>query len=166
MRFSALFCCGSTHVKSVHSDEEPNANGKPISQKVSEEPLGLLSHVLISLALTQVAAPVISEPVHTAPATKAPAPKKQKSEPFTPTRALTLFSTYADKDDVNVIGPEGYQQLCSDANMNLEGTQPLILAWQIGTSEMGKITKDEWVKWTNTIKCVAIYFTGVYVGSS
>ncbi|KAF5330402.1 hypothetical protein D9619_005606 [Psilocybe cf. subviscida] len=136
MRFSALFCCGSTHVKSVHSDEEPTANRKPISQKV--------------------APPVTSEPVHTAPATKAPAPKKQKSEPFTPARALALFSTYADKDEADVIGPEGYQQLCSDANMNLEGTQPLILAWQIGTSEMGKITKDEWVKWTNTVKISSV----------
>jgi DCN1-like protein 4/5 len=74
------------------------------------------------------------------------------NEPYTSQRSLSLFKSYADSDDPNVIGPEGYEKLCSDANLPLDGALPLILAWQVGSKEMAKITKDEWTSGTESLK--------------
>jgi hypothetical protein len=84
------------------------------------------------------------------------APAKQKAVPapkpsatpaaYTHSRALSLFKTYADPDDPNVIGPEGFQQLCTDADISMEGALPLILAWQLDAKEMAKFAKDEWFR--------------------
>jgi DCN1-like protein 4/5 len=76
------------------------------------------------------------------------------SEPYTPQRSLSLFKRYADSDNPNVIGPEGYTKLCTDADLPLEGALPLILAWQLGSKEMAKITKDEWTSGTDSLKLV------------
>jgi len=80
--------------------------------------------------------------------------KPAKVEPYTPQRALELFATYADEDDTSVIGPEGFEKLCNDAEMPMEGTRPLIFAWQMNAKEMGKVSKDEWVKGMAALKCV------------
>ncbi|KAI0933574.1 hypothetical protein AcW1_005371 [Taiwanofungus camphoratus] len=77
----------------------------------------------------------------------APKPKSTKaapSEPYSATNAATLFSAYADEDDPSVIGPEGFERLCSDMDVSLEGPLPLILAWQMNAKEMAKISKGEW----------------------
>jgi DCN1-like protein 4/5 len=79
------------------------------------------------------------------------------SEPYTPQRSLALFRKYVDSDDSNVIGPEGYEKLCSDASFPLEGLLPLLLAWQLGSKEMGKITKDEWTLGMGSLKSVTIF---------
>ncbi|KAI3610803.1 dcn1-like protein 4 [Moniliophthora roreri] len=74
------------------------------------------------------------------------------SELYTPANALTLFNKYADASEPDVIGPEGLETLCKDADISMEGVQPMILAWQMHAKEMGKFTKDEWVKGTTTLK--------------
>jgi DCN1-like protein 4/5 len=74
------------------------------------------------------------------------------TEAYTPQRSLALFKKYADSDDPNVIGPEGFERLCTDANFPLDGPLPLILAWQLCAKEMAKITKDEWTSGTDLIK--------------
>jgi DCN1-like protein 4/5 len=71
---------------------------------------------------------------------------RQAFESYDSTRALTLFKKYADADDPNVIGPEGFTQLCTDAQMPMEGALPLVLAWQLQAKEMGKLTKNEWLQ--------------------
>jgi DCN1-like protein 4/5 len=86
-------------------------------------------------------------------------PTSLKYEPYTAQRALALFAKYADSDDPNVIGPEGFETLCTDAGIPLDGALPLILAWQLNAQEMAKISKDEWVKGTATLKCVLILFS-------
>lgn len=95
--------------------------------------------------------------------TKAPAVKPTKpakpakpSEPalYTPAASTSLFSSYAAPDDPSVIGPEGFEQLCSDAEVSLEGALPLILAWQMGAGEMAKISKQEWEKTTADLRYV------------
>jgi DCN1-like protein 4/5 len=43
-----------------------------------------------------------------------------------------------------VIGPGGLEKLCTEADIPLDGAQPLILAWQLKSSEMGKFTRAEW----------------------
>ena len=84
-----------------------------------------------------------------------PPPKKpEKNEKYTAQRALQLFNTYAEKDDNDVITTTGFEQLCSDANIPFDGALPLILAWQMGSKEMGRITKDEWVTGTSSLRCV------------
>ncbi|KAF9533520.1 Cullin binding-domain-containing protein, partial [Crepidotus variabilis] len=92
----------------------------------------------------------------TAPANTAPAKKAGKVEPYTAQRALDLFNTYADPDASDTIGPDGFQQLCEDAGMPMEGARPLIFAWQTDSPEMGKITKDEWVKTMSTFKIASM----------
>ncbi|KAF8162868.1 Cullin binding-domain-containing protein [Crassisporium funariophilum] len=99
-------------------------------------------------------APPISVPV-VKPAS--PVRKIPKNEPpFTHQRALDLFKTYADGDDANVIGPEGFERLCAEADIPLDGALPLILAWQMESKEMAKITKEEWVKGTSSLKYTSV----------
>ena len=78
----------------------------------------------------------------------------RKAETYSPQCALELFNGYTKKDDKTVIETEGFEQLCSDANIAMDGALPLILAWQMDSKEMGKITKDEWVKGTSSLRCV------------
>jgi hypothetical protein len=77
-----------------------------------------------------------------------------KADVYTPADALKLFKDYADDDDENVIGPEGLERLCNDAEIPLDGAMPMILAWQFEASEMMKFTKEEWTKGTASLKYV------------
>lgn len=76
-----------------------------------------------------------------------PQPKESQeapTEPYTPQRAQVLFNSFADEDDSDVIGPGGLEKLCTEADIPLDGAQPLILAWQLKGSEMAKFTRVEW----------------------
>lgn len=77
-----------------------------------------------------------------------------KEEPYTSERALALFSTYADPDEPNVIGPEGFEKLCQDSGLPMDGPVPLLLAWQVEAKEMAKISKEEWTKGSKSLRCV------------
>lgn len=92
-----------------------------------------------------------SKPAKTPPKAK-PAVDPSKSTPYTPERAADLFSQYADEDDADVIGPEGFEKLSTEAGISLEGALPLILAWQLGGTELAKIKKAEWEKGTAELK--------------
>ncbi|KAL0947512.1 hypothetical protein HGRIS_013611 [Hohenbuehelia grisea] len=88
--------------------------------------------------------------------TKAPSavtatPAPISFEPYSAARAQSLFTQYADSDDPEVIGPEGFTQLCSDADVPLEGALPLIMAWQLDCKEMAKISKAEWTAGTASL---------------
>ncbi|KAF5379881.1 hypothetical protein D9757_007207 [Collybiopsis confluens] len=87
-----------------------------------------------------------------APTTEVDANGTINWEPYSAARALTLFENYADDDDPSAIGPAGLENLCNDAKIPMEGAMPLILAWQLNAEEMGKFTKDEWVKGTSKLK--------------
>ncbi|EKM55958.1 uncharacterized protein PHACADRAFT_256933 [Phanerochaete carnosa HHB-10118-sp] len=65
-------------------------------------------------------------------------------ELYTPSRATALFTAYADEEDSTTIGPEGFERLCNDADIPLEGAKPLILAWLLRAAEMAKVSKTEW----------------------
>lgn len=39
----------------------------------------------------------------------------------------------------------------------MEGSAPLILAWQMEAKEMAKISKEEWVKGTSALRCVCSF---------
>lgn len=89
-------------------------------------------------------------------AAEQPKPKFKQpivTDHYTPQRSLTLFKVYADKD-TGIIGPEGFEQLCTDSNIPLDGAVPLILAWQLGAKEMAQISEDEWVTGMDTLKYV------------
>jgi len=66
------------------------------------------------------------------------------SELYSAQRATSVFDAYAEPDDPSSIGAEGFERLCSDMNVSLEGALPLLLAWQMKASEMAKITRSEW----------------------
>ncbi|KAI0059123.1 DUF298-domain-containing protein [Artomyces pyxidatus] len=75
------------------------------------------------------------------------APEPAKYEPYNAVNAATLFARYADADDPSVIDPEGFERLCTDAGIPLDGAMPLLLAWQLDAKEeMAKIPRDAWVK--------------------
>ncbi|KAG7453051.1 uncharacterized protein BT62DRAFT_977522 [Guyanagaster necrorhizus] len=80
-----------------------------------------------------------------------------KLEPYASARSVALFETYADPDTSDVIGPEGLEKLCSDANIPMEGALPLLFSWQLEAQEMGKFTKGQWIKWTSARKYVSLF---------
>ena len=91
----------------------------------------------------------------TTPAVKPSKPvKSSESAPYSAAAAVSLFDSYADPDDPTVIGPEGFERFCSDAEVSLEGALPLILAWQVNASEMAKINRPEWEKASSELRCV------------
>ncbi|KAL1744200.1 Cullin binding-domain-containing protein, partial [Schizophyllum fasciatum] len=69
-----------------------------------------------------------------------------KYQPYTSARAQAVFNAYADADDADVIGAEGFMRLCADAGMAMEGALPLVLAWHLQCQEMAKISRAEWMK--------------------
>jgi DCN1-like protein 4/5 len=77
-------------------------------------------------------------------------------KPYSPALAVSIFNTYADPDsmatDEPAIGPEGFEKLCNDAQIPLDGALPLVLAWILDAKEMAKIWKDEWVKATGKLQ--------------
>ncbi|OBZ75667.1 DCN1-like protein 4 [Grifola frondosa] len=73
-------------------------------------------------------------------------------EPYSATRASDVFKSYVDPDDSTVIGPEGFERLCTDMGISLEGALPLILAWQMHAAEMAKISFKEWEKGTEGLR--------------
>ena len=72
-------------------------------------------------------------------------------------RAETLFSQFADEDSPDVIGAEGFERLCKEAQVPLDGALPLLLAWQFGSHEIAKISKQEWMEITAALRCVASF---------
>jgi len=67
-------------------------------------------------------------------------------------RAGALFSQFVDEDSPDVIGAEGFERLCNQAQVPLDGALPLLLSWQLDSQEMGKISKEEWMKATAELR--------------
>lgn len=139
MRFSFL-CCSSHAARNFDSDDH--------------------DETATSSVHTNGTATLKSPPV---PAKKPPPAKPKKAaepapqfEPYSATQATSLFATYADADNQDVIGPEGFEKLCGDTEISLEGALPLVLAWQLGATEMAKITREEWEKSTAELRCVLL----------
>jgi DCN1-like protein 4/5 len=66
------------------------------------------------------------------------------AETYSLAEGKKLFDVYADEDEKDVISPEGYTRLCSDAGIDLEGALPLVLSWQFAAKEMASISRSEW----------------------
>jgi DCN1-like protein 4/5 len=75
-----------------------------------------------------------------------------KLDMYSEQRAETLFSQFADEDSPDVIGAEGFERLCKEAQVPLDGALPLLLAWQFGSHEIAKISKQEWMEGTATLR--------------
>ncbi|PAV23305.1 hypothetical protein PNOK_0037300 [Pyrrhoderma noxium] len=63
-------------------------------------------------------------------------------------RITDFYIPYMDADNPQVMGAEGFERLCSDAGIPMDGSRPLLLAWQLGAKELGTFTLEEW---TNTL---------------
>lgn len=85
---------------------------------------------------------------------KSGAARASAPEPYSDAHAKQLFATYQDPDTPGEIGPEGFEKLCTDLDISLEGALPLVLAWQLNGSEMAKFTEEEWVKGTSELRYV------------
>lgn len=85
-------------------------------------------------------------------AKKTPSEAAAKSEVYSVQRAEALFFQFADEDNPDVIGAEGFERLCSQAEVPLDGALPLLLSWQLDSHEMGKISREEWLKATAVLR--------------
>lgn len=92
---------------------------------------------------------------------------KDAPKPYTSALALSLFNTYADPDTTATnepaIGPEGFEKLCNDAQIPLDGALPLVLAWILDAKEMGKIGKSEWVKATGMLQISSLHSLSIAI---
>ncbi len=77
-----------------------------------------------------------------------------KPEPYSEGCARQLFKTYEDPDTPGEIGPEGFEKLCTDLDISLEGALPLVLAWQVHATEMARFKEAEWLKGTGELRYV------------
>ncbi|KAM5542606.1 hypothetical protein V8D89_003567 [Ganoderma adspersum] len=75
-----------------------------------------------------------------------------KSEPYSEGSARQLFKAYEDQDTPGEIGPEGFEKLCTDLDISLEGALPLVLAWQMHATEMARFKEAEWLKGTGELR--------------
>ncbi|KAF5358096.1 hypothetical protein D9756_001970 [Leucocoprinus leucothites] len=133
MPFCSLFLCWSSNqTKRIYSDEDHKVKQSKSSSSTHIETLAANSKPPESPQTVAIAT--------------------VDDVPYTPQHALTLFEDYADPDEPNVIGPEGFEKLCNDANLSMEGSVPLILAWQMNAKEMAKISKEEWVSGTKDLR--------------
>ena len=114
----------------------------------------IFSH-LCCVRNTQIAYDDVSNDI-AAGTVKPEAPKKPaKPEPYSEDRAKKLFKTYEDPDTPGEIGPEGFEKLCEDLEVSLEGALPLVLAWQMHATEMAKFKESEWMQGTAELRCVS-----------
>lgn len=111
----------------------------------------IFSH-LCCVRNTQIAYDDVSNDI-AAGTVKPEAPKKPaKPEPYSEDRARKLFKAYEDPDTPGEIGPEGFEKLCEDLEISLEGALPLVLAWQMHASEMAKFKESEWMRGTGELR--------------
>jgi len=147
MRFS---CCSPDSATFSDDESGPSkvAPKKPAKAKAAVKTVDPTTSTTPSASST--VAPIPSAPVKK-PQTAALTPTPS-FEPYNPSRVQALFKTYADDDEPDVIGPEGFGTLCMDAQIGMEGAQGLILAWMLEAKEMGKFTKSEWVTGLEDLK--------------
>lgn len=129
------FLCFSSHLKHLHSDTNTDV-GKQEIEKVTQ--CLYLRHPS-NLALQMKEKPILK--THNASVTK-----------YDPKRALDIFASYADDDNPGLVGPEGFEKLCNDAQISMDGVLPFVLSWQVDADEMGKLTREGWIKGTDTLK--------------
>ncbi|KAG2020833.1 hypothetical protein CC2G_006133 [Coprinopsis cinerea AmutBmut pab1-1] len=152
MPFKFFSCCSSNGLKRAHSEDEPSVVVSPNFHKV-DSIQSRPSHHSLSTNVSQQQTVQPQTPKKTAPPPPKPAKTaSDKPEPYSPQRSLELFAQYADSDAPDVIGPEGFEQLFTDAEIPMDGALPLIFAWQMNAAEMAKISKEEWVKGTESLK--------------
>ncbi|KAG2020834.1 hypothetical protein CC2G_006133 [Coprinopsis cinerea AmutBmut pab1-1] len=138
--------------KAEASEDEPSVVVSPNFHKV-DSIQSRPSHHSLSTNVSQQQTVQPQTPKKTAPPPPKPAKTaSDKPEPYSPQRSLELFAQYADSDAPDVIGPEGFEQLFTDAEIPMDGALPLIFAWQMNAAEMAKISKEEWVKGTESLK--------------
>lgn len=75
-----------------------------------------------------------------------------KPDVYSEQRAEALFSQFANEDTPDVIGAEGFERLCKEAQVPLDGALPLLLSWQFGSHEIAKISKKEWMEGTAALR--------------
>lgn len=103
-------------------------------------------------------------PPPTHAATSAKPVKSNKTvtyEPYSSQRASDLFKTYADADESSVIGAEGFIKLCTDADIAMDGSLPLLLHWLLKAEDMMKIQKTEWDRGMSELQYV--HFTSISI---
>lgn len=78
-------------------------------------------------------------------------PMHHKKEEGTTVLLNDLYIKYKETD-VDRIGPDGVERLCKDLGISPLSLAALILAWQLGASEMGFFQKEEFVQGMSNLK--------------
>lgn len=130
--FSRSFCCFSDRTTRSDDEDTEIPAGSSVSLKTNKQAsakLGVRTHIHL-MAHHQVSAPLSIT--------------KSKSGSYSSKRALSLFEQYADNADI--MGPEGFEKLCMDGGISMEGALPLILSWQLDAKELAQLPKEQWTK--------------------
>lgn len=77
---------------------------------------------------------------------KGPKKSKKSASGSTFNSAERLFDLYAEASDPQTMTAEGFERLCGDADIPMDGARPLLLAWQLNAKELGSFSRDEWTK--------------------
>jgi hypothetical protein len=156
-----FLCCASRSNPAYSSDATPSTAPQTVRPTPTVTPARDQSLHLSKKEAGSAKAPSVKKvpsakklPTVPPPTPSATSGSTIQHQPYIATRATDLFSSYADPDDPTVIGPEGFERLCSDVGLQMDGAQPLVLAWMLEAAEMGKITKDEWSKATSSLQYV------------
>jgi DCN1-like protein 4/5 len=131
MLFTSLFCCRSNS----HTPDDPAEPSSSARKQDSEPPAPVRQRVLSSKKSTLTLS-------------------VKKTEPYNAADVQSLFKAYADEDDADIISPENFERLCTDANVPMEGPMPLILLWHMDAQDLGTIKKDQWTKAMQDSQCV------------
>ena len=111
----------------------------------------IFSH-LCCVSKTQLDYDDVSKESVAGPSKAATSKKSAKPELYSEERAKKLFKVYEDPDSPGEIGPEGFEKLCEDLEISMEGALPLVLAWQMHATEMAKFKESEWMQGTSELR--------------
>ncbi|KAL1924324.1 uncharacterized protein VTP21DRAFT_7359 [Calcarisporiella thermophila] len=64
---------------------------------------------------------------------------------FNERACIAWFNQYHDKENPEIMGPDGIEQFLSDLDLSLESPIALVIAWKLQASTMGQFTQQEWI---------------------
>lgn len=68
---------------------------------------------------------------------------------------MKLFDAYADPDDKKTMDGDGLQRLFEDADIDMAGVLPFLLAFESKAQTFGTMERDDWSLVSATLQCVA-----------
>ncbi|XP_026318952.1 DCN1-like protein 4 [Hyposmocoma kahamanoa] len=78
---------------------------------------------------------------------------KSEDTSFSVKKCLAWFKEYTTVNEPDVLGPEGMEKFCEDLGVDPENVVMLVIAYKMGSKQMGYFTQEEWVKGLTELQC-------------